>query len=161
MRRQDVERNAARVAARTASARPLRGVPGLGGPSVAIGRSRAHDASASGSVERAAHRAGQRRGGELVARQLGDDLAAAEGQHAVADVDQLLDVRGDHDVGGARLAVGQHHAVDLGLGADVDADGRILQHDDPVFLPGPAGQHDLLLVAARQRADVAVRIGSA
>ena len=41
-----------------------------------------------------------------------------------------------------------HHAVDLGLGADIDADGRVLQHQQPVALAGPARQHDLLLVAA-------------
>ena len=63
--------------------------------------------------------------------------------------------------GGAGGGVSGHHPVDLGLGADVDADRRVLQDEQAVVLPGPAGQHDLLLVAAGQRGDVALGIAAA
>ena len=47
--------------------------------------------------------------------------------------------------------------VDLGLGADVDAPRRLVE-DQHLGLGGePAGEHDLLLVAARELAD---RLGS-
>ena len=42
--------------------------------------------------------------------------------------------------------------VDLRAGADVDAAGRLVQQQHPAVAQQPAGQHDLLLVAARQRA---------
>ena len=43
--------------------------------------------------------------------------------------------------------------VDLGLGADVDAAGRLVEQQDAAVAQQPAGQHDLLLVAAGQLGD--------
>src|SRR3569623_76907 len=104
---------------------------------------------------------GMRQGadGEVVAGQLRHHLPATEREDAGADIDEFFNIGRDDDVGGASLAVGLHHAVDFGLGADVDADGGVFKHDHAVFLAGPAGEHDLLLVAARERADVALRVG--
>src|SRR5699024_9832406 len=45
--------------------------------------------------------------------------------------------------------------VDLGARADVDAAGRLVEQEDPAVAHEPTGQHDLLLVAARERADLA------
>ena len=43
--------------------------------------------------------------------------------------------------------------VDLDLGADVDAAGRLVEDQEPRLRRQPLRQHDLLLVAARQGAD--------
>ena len=47
-------------------------------------------------------------------------------------------------------------AVDLGLRADVDPARRLVEDEDLRSGRQPAGQHDLLLVAARQLADLLV-----
>ena len=60
-----------------------------------------------------------------------------------------------HAVGGQ---VG-HQPVHLGLGADVDAAGRLVDDEHPRAGGQPLGQHDLLLVAAGQRADRVGRAG--
>ncbi len=63
----------------------------------------------------------------------------------------------------ARPARGQfaHEVVHGGLGADVDALGRLVQDDDLRLGRQPLGDHHLLLVAARQRADILVERGGA
>ena len=45
-----------------------------------------------------------------------------------------------------------HEIVDAGLGADVDAAGRLVEDQDARLDREPLGQHDLLLVAAGQEA---------
>ena len=60
--------------------------------------------------------------------ELGDDPAAAEHQGAVADVGDFLEIGGDdHEDGQPALQRGVEQPVDLGLGADVDAGGRLLE----------------------------------
>ena len=49
--------------------------------------------------------------------------------------------------------------VDLDLGADVDAARRLVEDQHPRLRRQPLGEHDLLLVAARQRADQLVDAG--
>ncbi len=57
------------------------------------------------------------------------------------------------------------HAVEqlvhLGLGGDVDAAGRLVDDQDLGLERQPAGEHDLLLIAAGQVADQLVRVGHA
>ena len=59
----------------------------------------------------------------------------------------------------ATPGVGQlaHQPVDLALRADVDAARRLVEDHHPGLHRQPLGQHDLLLVAARQGADDACR----
>ncbi len=52
-----------------------------------------------------------------------------------------------------RVRIGADEAVELVLGADVDAAGRIEQQQDAAFGEQPLGDGDLLLVAAGKRAD--------
>ena len=101
----------------------------------------------------------QRLDAQLFARQLDEDAAAAEGEHPVADLDQLVEIGRDDDGCGAGRRVLRHHVVDLRLGTDIDADGRVFQDEDAIALAGPPRQHDLLLVAAGERRHVAVGIG--
>ena len=54
-----------------------------------------------------------------------------------------------------------HEAVHGGLGADVDALGRLVEDDDLGRGRQPFGDDDLLLVAARQRADILAERGGA
>ena len=97
--------------------------------------------------------AGGGRGEQIFDRQVGggefgDDAAAVEHQRAVADLGDLLEIgRHDHDRG-ARLESHVEQPVDLGLGADIDAGGRILEDVDLRAEVQPAPDHDLLLVAA-------------
>ncbi len=63
--------------------------------------------------------------------------------------------------GDAAVGQGADQRVDLRAGADVDAAGGLVQQQHPAVAQQPAGQHDLLLVAAGQRADLAVDVGRA
>ena len=49
--------------------------------------------------------------------------------------------------------------MDLDLGPDVDAARGLVQDQDPRLRGEPLGEDDLLLVAARQRADELVHTG--
>ena len=51
--------------------------------------------------------------------------------------------------------------VDFALGADIDAARRLVEQQQPRIAEDLLGQHDLLLIAARQRADGDVGIASA
>ena len=87
-------------------------------------------------------------------RQLADDPALAHHGDPVGEAEQLGHLGGDHqdgDAGGGELL---DQAVDLELGADVDAAGRLVQDQDARLAGEPAGEHHLLLVAARELADL-------
>ncbi len=85
-------------------------------------------------------------------RQVGDDRALAEDVDVVAEL-QLVHLGRVPDEGPAGLGLGADHAVDLLLGADVDAAHRVVhQHHRRRARERPGEQH-LLLVAARQRQD--------
>ena len=48
---------------------------------------------------------------------------------------------------------GDQESVDLRLGADVDATGRLVEHQHARLAREPLAEHDLLLVPARERRD--------
>ena len=83
--------------------------------------------------------------------QLARDGALAHDEHAVGQPEDLGQV-GRHDDHAEPLR-GEvaDDLVDLGLGADVDALGRLVEHQHLGLGRQPAGEQDLLLVAARQR----------
>src|SRR4051795_4034996 len=61
----------------------------------------------------------------------GGEPAAAHHRGAVAQADQLHELRRDHDDGLARARQALHQEIDVALGADVDAARGFVQHDDP------------------------------
>jgi sugar lactone lactonase YvrE len=87
-----------------------------------------------------------------------DDQPVNEGQHAVADTDQILDVGGADHEPGAGQRVPAHQVVDGAPGPDVNPAGRVLHEHDPRFQPEPLGHQDLLLVAAAEQAVQPVRV---
>lgn len=92
--------------------------------------------------------------GHLVARQFARDRAAAQDDDAVGALDEFLDVGGDEQDGEALAGEVVDEALDLGLGADVDAAGGFVEQQDLGLQAEPAGQQDLLLVAAGELADL-------
>src|SRR5882757_3047951 len=58
----------------------------------------------------------------------------------------------DHDHGGTGLHQPLHELVDLELGADVDADTRLVEQEDGQIAGQRAAEHHFLAVAAGQRA---------
>ena len=84
----------------------------------------------------------------LAALQHPHDAAVIEDQHAVAAADQLVivgAVEQDRGTGVGELA---QQAVELLLGADVDAAGRVVEQDHARPGQQPLADHHLLLVAA-------------
>src|SRR5438105_5063318 len=84
--------------------------------------------------------------------QLCDDASLVDHKRAVAEAFELLEVDAGDDDRGARVRGPPNLRVDLGARPDVDALRRLLEQDRPGTALQPAGQHDLLLVAARRRA---------
>ena len=77
----------------------------------------------------------------------------AQHHDPVAQADQLRHLaRGDQYAEPLRGQLPQP-GVDLALGADIDAAGRLVEQQQPGIAEDLLGQHDLLLVAARQGAD--------
>ena len=70
---------------------------------------------------------------------------------AVAQLDQLVGVRARDDDREAVAGRAAHVAVDLAARADVDALRRLVEQQQPGGARQPAGEHDLLLVAAREQ----------
>ena len=66
--------------------------------------------------------------------------------------EDLLHLAGDHDDRDPAFGQRPDQRVDLAAGADVDAAGRLVEQQHPAVAHQPPGQHDLLLVAAGQRA---------
>ena len=89
---------------------------------------------------------------------LGDDLALAHDQDARADADELLELGRDDEHAEAGLGEVGDQPVDLGLGRDVDAARRLVEQQHPAVAQQPAGEHHLLLVAAREQPDDAVGV---
>src|ERR1700730_2497054 len=68
----------------------------------------------------------------------------------MTDAGNLLEIRGD-DNHGASLGQALHqHGIDLGLCADVDAERRLLEHEQATAELYPACKDQLLLVAAAE-----------
>lgn len=87
---------------------------------------------------------------DCIARQFGGDQPVAEDEHAGAHGRDFLEVGGDHHQRGAGLRALAQHAIDLPLGADIDAGRGLLEHHERLVQVEPARQHHLLLVAARE-----------
>ena len=86
-------------------------------------------------------------------REFGDAAAAAQHDDAIAKAEQFRHfARGDEHAEplGGELA---HARVNLALGADVDAARRLVEQQQARLAEHFLGEHDLLLIAARQRAD--------
>ena len=73
--------------------------------------------------------------------------------------DQLGELRRDEDHALALLGELLHEPVDLVLALDVDAVGRLVEDEDVGARVEPLGQHDLLLVAAREVAHRVLDVG--
>ena len=81
-------------------------------------------------------------------RELAGDDAVTHDQDPVGHADHLGELAGDHQHGDALAGQLAHQLVDAVLGTDVDAArGLVHEHDQRVDAQ-PAGEHDLLLVAA-------------
>ena len=91
--------------------------------------------------------------GDLGAGQGADDRAIAQDDDPVGALDDLLQLRGDEHDRQPRLGEIADQALDLGLRADVDAAGRIVEQQHPRLEAQDARQQDLLLVAAGELAD--------
>ena len=91
----------------------------------------------------------------------GDEAAAVHDEDAVAHAEDLRQLAGDHQDRHALLGEAAHQRVDLGLGADVDAAGRLVHDQDARRGLEPLAEHDLLLVAAGELADHLLRAAGA
>ena len=80
--------------------------------------------------------------------ELGDEPPLAHDEHAVAHAEHFRQFARDHQDGDARAGELAHQAVDLGLGADVDAARRLVEDEELRIVGEPLAEHDLLLVAA-------------
>ena len=83
----------------------------------------------------------------------GDEAAGVHDEDAVAHAEDLRQLGGDHQDRHALLGEAAHQRVDLGLGADVDAAGRLVHDQDLRVGLQPLAEDDLLLVAAGELAD--------
>ena len=90
-------------------------------------------------------------GVDVGAAALGRQPAAVEHEDAVGEADDLGQLGGPQQDDPAGVGELADEGVDLVLGADVDAPRRVVEQDDGRGHLQPLGQHDLLLVAARQR----------
>src|SRR3954453_9953315 len=89
-------------------------------------------------------------GPDLAAIDLAHDLAVAKHQQAVADGEQLDQLRRDNDDPFATIRPRADGSQDLCLGLDIDA-GRRLIHDQDLGLCGqPFADDDFLLIATRK-----------
>ena len=86
---------------------------------------------------------------------LGDDPSAEDHDRPVAGELDLLELRGVEQDRRARRRELAQELVDLALGADVDAARRVEAEHRPDAAGDPARDRHLLLVAARQAADLA------
>src|SRR3954447_3378770 len=97
----------------------------------------------------------------ILANQFGDGDAVAEHEDVACRLHQLFDLRRDHE--NAQPIVGEfmHKAENLGLGADVDAAGRLIQDQKLWIHAEPARQQDLLLVSSGKLANGLLRRAAA
>ena len=81
---------------------------------------------------------------------LGDHAAVAQHADRVAEPEDLLQLGGDEQHRHAVVGESDDELLDLGLGADVDAAGRLVEDQQLGLGDQPAGQQHLLLVAAAE-----------
>ena len=129
-------------------------VEGRGRAGSDIGVPRSARRSSSGSASRLPVAAIITRSSVAVrARDLGRHPALVEDEDPVGHRDDLGQVARDEDDPEAGRGQLGDDPVDLDLGPDVDAAGRLVEDQQPRLRGQPLGQDDLLLVAARQGAD--------
>jgi hypothetical protein len=90
---------------------------------------------------------------DLLALQAAHDAARGEDQHPAADCGQLFVVGACAKHDGALRCGGADMFEHRLPGADIHALGRLVEQNELRALLEPFAQHDLLLVAAAQRAD--------
>ena len=78
--------------------------------------------------------------------------ALRDHRQPVADLEQLVELLGDHQHRDAGVAQVEQRLADLRRGADVDAPGRLRRDQHPRMLPDLAADDELLQVAAGQAA---------
>ena len=86
--------------------------------------------------------------------QLAGERAVAHHEDPVGHADQLGHLGRDHQDRDALAREPAHQVVDAGLRADVDAARRLVEDQHARLGRQPLGEHDLLLVAAREEADL-------
>src|SRR3990170_7040797 len=87
---------------------------------------------------------------ELVVPELTHNAALVQHDDAMAQADELEQLGADDDDCGTRAGEVGDRAIDLGLRANVDAGGRLVEKHDARIEGEELRQHDLLLVAARE-----------
>ena len=97
----------------------------------------------------------------VVALHLAGDPALVQHQDAVADADQLRQLRRDRDDADALVGEVAQDGVDLRLGADVDAARRLVDEEHARVDGKQLGQRHLLLVAAGKLRHRLVHAGAA
>src|SRR5262249_9824450 len=102
------------------------------------------------------HRAHDAPLADLRPRYLRDRPAVAQHEHAVRALDDLFELRGDHQHAEALVGEFLDQHLDLGLGADIDAARRLVEDEQLGIHAEPAGEQDLLLIAAGELPDLLV-----
>jgi predicted NBD/HSP70 family sugar kinase len=90
--------------------------------------------------------------GGAFAVDLGDQLALAHHEDAGTQPGQLVELRRDDDDSETGRGQIGDHLVELGLGGNVNAAGRLVEQQDATVAQQPPGEHNLLLVSARELA---------
>ena len=93
----------------------------------------------------------------LAPLELPEELVLAEDEHAVHQLDVLVELGGEHDDRQALAGERAEQLVEVVLRADVDAAGRVVEQEDLRAEREPARDDHLLLVAAGQRRDRILR----
>src|SRR4051812_17614556 len=91
--------------------------------------------------------------GQLVPVELGEDRPFPEDEDTVHELDELVDLGGEHH---DRDALGREpgqQPVEVALGVEIDAARRVVEEQDRGLRRQPARHDDLLLVAAAERRD--------
>ena len=87
-----------------------------------------------------------------------DVAAFVEDPDAVTGGVELLELAAGDDDRGSLVGQATDEPVEFGLGADVEAAARLVEQQHAAAVEQPFRQHDLLLIAARQRSSRALQI---
>src|SRR6185503_9244647 len=117
---------------------------------------RARDWNRAGFVGGEAEDVGLR---HVVALEHAGEASLAEDEDAVGEGEELGHLAGDEEDRSAGVGGFADEAVDLGLGADVDSAGGLVEQQDAGALAHPSGDEELLLVAAGELAGEGGRRG--
>lgn len=88
-----------------------------------------------------------------------DDNALTEDENSIGEAQNLWDLTAHQQNGDAAVGQFPDDCVQLAARANVDASCRFIEQQHPATLEQPSGKHHLLLIATRQRARIATRIG--